>query len=105
MGIRSTSWRPSSIPNATAGPATGRRTGCCWGERRGVGRTAPTSGRTVRSRKCWGIHSRRAFVSCWRRDRMKAAKESVEVNLPELEALLERKREVLGEKDYQKLKK
>ena len=28
---------------------------------------------------------------------MKAAKETVEVNLPELEALLERKREVLGE--------
>jgi len=36
---------------------------------------------------------------------MKAAKETVEVNLPELEALLERKREVLGEEDYQKLKK
>ncbi len=33
---------------------------------------------------------------------MKAAKETVEVNLPEL---LERKREVLGEEDYQKLKK
>ena len=28
---------------------------------------------------------------------MKAVKETVEVNLPELEALLERKREVLGE--------
>ena len=36
---------------------------------------------------------------------MKAAKETVEVNLPELEALLERKREALGEEDYQKLKK
>jgi transposase len=36
---------------------------------------------------------------------MKAAKETVEVNLPELEVLLERKREVLGEEDYQKLKK
>jgi transposase len=36
---------------------------------------------------------------------MKAAKETVEVDLPELEALLERKREVLGEEDYQKLKK
>ena len=36
---------------------------------------------------------------------MKAAKETVEVTLPELEALLERKREVLGEEDYQKLKK
>ena len=36
---------------------------------------------------------------------MKAVKETVEVNLPELEALLERKREVLGEEDYQKLKK
>jgi len=36
---------------------------------------------------------------------MKAAKETVEVNLTELEALLERKREVLGEEDYQKLKK
>ena len=36
---------------------------------------------------------------------MKAAKETVEVNLSELEALLERKREALGEEDYQKLKK
>ena len=36
---------------------------------------------------------------------MKAAKETVEVNLTELEALLERKREALGEEDYQKLKK
>jgi transposase len=36
---------------------------------------------------------------------MKAAKETVEVNVTELEALLERKREVLGEEDYQKLKK
>jgi hypothetical protein len=36
---------------------------------------------------------------------MKAAKETVEVNLPELKALLERKREALGEEDYQKLKK
>jgi transposase len=36
---------------------------------------------------------------------MKAAKESIEVDLEELEALLERKREALGEEDYQKLKK
>jgi hypothetical protein len=36
---------------------------------------------------------------------MKAAKETVEVDLSELEALLERKREALGEEDYQKLKK
>jgi hypothetical protein len=36
---------------------------------------------------------------------MKAAGEVIEVNLEELEALLERKREALGEEDYQKLKK
>jgi transposase len=36
---------------------------------------------------------------------MKPAREVIEVNLEELEALLERKREVLGEEDYQKLKK
>jgi hypothetical protein len=36
---------------------------------------------------------------------MKAASEVMEVNLEELEALLERKRELLGEEDYQKLKK
>jgi transposase len=36
---------------------------------------------------------------------MQAAKETVEVNLQELEALLERQREALGEEDYQKLKK
>ena len=34
---------------------------------------------------------------------MKAAGEVIEVNLEELEALLERKREALGEEDYQKL--
>ncbi len=36
---------------------------------------------------------------------MKPAGEVIEVNLEELEALLERKREALGEEDYQKLKK
>ena len=36
---------------------------------------------------------------------MKPAREVMEVNLEELEALLERKREALGEEDYQKLKK
>ena len=36
---------------------------------------------------------------------MKAAGEVIEVNLEELEALLERKREALGEEDYQKLQK
>jgi transposase len=36
---------------------------------------------------------------------MKAAGEVIEVNLEELEALLERKREALGEEDFQKLKK
>ena len=34
---------------------------------------------------------------------MKPAKEPIEVNLPELEALAERVREALGEEDYQKL--
>ena len=36
---------------------------------------------------------------------MKSAKESIEVDLKELQALLERKREALGEEDYQKLRK
>jgi hypothetical protein len=36
---------------------------------------------------------------------MKAAGEVIEVNLEELEALLERKRQALGEEDYQKLQK
>ena len=36
---------------------------------------------------------------------MKPGREVIEVNLEELEALLERKREALGEEDYQKLKK
>ena len=36
---------------------------------------------------------------------MKAAGEVIEVNLEELQALLERKREALGEEDYQQLKK
>jgi hypothetical protein len=36
---------------------------------------------------------------------VKSAGEVIEVNLEELEALLERKREALGEEDYQKLKK
>jgi hypothetical protein len=36
---------------------------------------------------------------------MKAAGEVIEVNLEDLEALLERKREALGEEDYQQLKK
>ncbi len=35
---------------------------------------------------------------------MKPGREVIEVNLEELEALLERKREALGEEDYQKLK-
>jgi len=35
----------------------------------------------------------------------KPASEVIDVNLPELEALLERKREALGEEDYQKLRK
>jgi len=36
---------------------------------------------------------------------MQSASEVIEVNLEELEALLERKREALGEEDYQKLRK
>jgi len=36
---------------------------------------------------------------------MKPGREVIEVNLEELEALLERKREALGEEDYQKLRK
>jgi transposase len=36
---------------------------------------------------------------------VKPAREAIEVNLEELEMLLERKREALGEEDYQKLKK
>jgi hypothetical protein len=36
---------------------------------------------------------------------MKPAREPIEVNMQELEALLERKREALGEEDYQKLQK
>ena len=74
------------------------------GRTTGRGKNCPNK-RPNRSIKEVGIHSRRAFGSCWRRDKMKAAKETVEVNLPELEALLERKREALGEEDYQKLKK
>src|SRR5439155_6954044 len=35
----------------------------------------------------------------------KSGREVIEVNLEELEALLERKREALGEEDYQKLRK
>src|SRR5436190_7357630 len=41
----------------------------------------------------------------WRRDNVNPGGEVIEVNLEELEALLERKREALGEEDYQKLKK
>jgi transposase len=44
-------------------------------------------------------------VSYWWGDSVKSAKESVEVDLEELEKLLEGKREALGEEDYQKLKK
>ena len=36
---------------------------------------------------------------------MKAADEVIEVNREELQAMLERKREALGEEDYQKLQK
>src|SRR5262249_8837748 len=55
--------------------------------------------------KCWGIRSRHTFVSSWRKFKMKAAVEEIEVNQEEVQALLERKREALGEEDYQKLQK
>ena len=44
-------------------------------------------------------------MSYWRGDSVKSAKESVEVDLEELEKLLEGKQEALGEEDYEKLKK
>ncbi|MBP1598823.1 MAG: transposase, partial [Acidobacteria bacterium] len=50
------------------------------------------------------IHSRRAFVSCLLRDKMKPGCEVIEVNFEELKALKERARQgPLGEEDCQNL--
>src|SRR5438552_1146979 len=58
------------------------------------------------------VHSRRAFASCWRRDKagpersagMKPGREVIEVNFEELESLLERARQgPLREEDCQRL--
>jgi len=57
-----TSW----IPNATRHVLSGGELGGD-GAHDGRGKNARTSGRTGRSRKCWAIRSRRAFVSCWRK--------------------------------------
>ena len=49
------------------------------------------------------MRSHRTFVSYWLRFKMRATDEVIEVNREEVRALLERKRETLGEEDYQKL--
>src|SRR5271157_3822511 len=105
MGIRFTSSRRLSIPPASEGRATGRRTGWCWGVRRaaasGISRTAPTG----RSRTCSAIRSRRTSGSASRRsERMQDLRRCLDVNVDDLQQELERKRAALGEEAYAKLR-
>src|SRR2546425_392575 len=60
MGIRSTTWKHSSIHNGGGEPATVRRTGSPWDLRRAVEKHRTVSGPIGRSNRCWPIRSTNA---------------------------------------------
>src|SRR5439155_25455338 len=60
MGIRSTTWKHSSIHNGGGEPATVRRTGSRWDLRRAAEKHRTVIGPIGRSNRCWPIRSTNA---------------------------------------------
>src|SRR5215471_1790517 len=97
MVIRSTFWRPSSIPRDFGEPAIGPPTGWCWGTLPAVVTMLPASASPNRSKKYLVILSLPCSGNGWLRSSLAASAsfsfQSIDVNEEELRLLIEQTRQ------------
>src|SRR5262245_37571045 len=105
MATRFTSWKRLWIRNDSAGPATGRPTGCCSARRPDAASNPTATCRTDRLKRFWDIHCRNGFVNGSERSMRKPARRRIDVNLDELDRVLDSARQApLNDADYEKIK-